>query len=344
MESINQPLRAKRGIALVHTTSHSPESKRQRKQPRVSAEDDHQPAAGDKHPGQSRTLHRLRRRVQRDGFAGLAELDKYLDLGDDLGHLQGSPSSRPSSTKAAPTVIFRDPDGAQVGTPHLNASSSHPKPQEESEPSATPGRPPTVNLTTGENAAHPDQACFAPAPKNIFYAARSDNHGQESEQPRPALESRHTSTTPKSASGVGGAQLSGPGGGKPSVNFIYRVVLSRTPAALTERWIPRGRFQDKTLAELCRELPFAGAESQGLTFTIDSPCMKTVERIPPGDEDVFASMKRHINREIRAWFGRQPRASVESPPPRLVLDILIERMGDENARGAEGFEDLELDW
>ncbi|KAJ4288230.1 hypothetical protein N0V88_007419 [Collariella sp. IMI 366227] len=143
---------------------------------------------------------------------------------------------------------------------------------------------------------------------------------------------------------AGGAQLSGPDEGKPSVNFIYRVVLSRTPAALTERWTPRGRFQDKTLAELCRELPFAEADLQGLTFTIDSPCMKTVEHIPPGDEDIFASMKRYINREIRAWIGQQPHASAESAPPRLVLDILIERMGNENARGADVFDDLELDW
>jgi hypothetical protein len=133
------------------------------------------------------------------------------------------------------------------------------------------------------------------------------------------------------------------GGAKFSINFIYRVVLSRTPRTVTERWAPQGRFQDKTLAELLKELPFPGEECQGLIFTIVSSCMKTVERIPNGDEDGFASMKRYINMEIREWLARQRRLEVQTAP-RLVVDIIIERMSDEKKQELEGLEDVELEW
>jgi len=132
--------------------------------------------------------------------------------------------------------------------------------------------------------------------------------------------------------------------GKPMVNFIYRVVLTRTPKTVTERWNPRGRLQDKTMAELIRELPFE-ADVQGLMFTIEGPGMKTIERILGDDEDGFDSMKRYINTEIRDWFSRSRRQAGDTgAAPRLVLDLLIERMSDEDQGGDEKSEDLELDW
>jgi hypothetical protein len=112
---------------------------------------------------------------------------------------------------------------------------------------------------------------------------------------------------------------------------------------VAERWTPQGRFQDKTLAELLKELPFPEGESQGLIFTIESSCMKTVERILNDDEDGFASMKRYINMEIREWLARQRQQGVQHTP-RLVIDILIERMSGDSKREVDVLEDLELEW
>jgi hypothetical protein len=136
----------------------------------------------------------------------------------------------------------------------------------------------------------------------------------------------------------------GPGNGATSaVKFNYRVVLSRTPRTVTERWIPQGRFQEKTLAGLLKELPFDDGECQGLIFTIESSCMRTVERIPSNDEDGCESMKRYINMEIREWLVRQ-RSYGSYLAPRLVVDIMIERMSDEKKEGLDGMEDMELQW
>jgi hypothetical protein len=112
---------------------------------------------------------------------------------------------------------------------------------------------------------------------------------------------------------------------------------------VTERWIPQGRFQEKTLADLLKELPFDGAECQGLIFTVESSCMRTVERILSDDEDGFGSMKRYINMEIREWLVRQ-RSFGGYIAPRLVVDIMIERMSDEKKERLDGMEDLELEW
>ncbi|KAK0652637.1 hypothetical protein B0T16DRAFT_103954 [Cercophora newfieldiana] len=128
---------------------------------------------------------------------------------------------------------------------------------------------------------------------------------------------------------------------KPSITFTYRIVLSRTPRTVTERWVPNGKFQDKTLADLLNELPFHSKESKGLIFTVESDCMRTVERIENDEEDSFASMKRYINMEIRNWFHRQR----QEASPRLAVDIVIEQMGDDNVvQDMGGLDDLELEW
>ncbi|OIW30934.1 hypothetical protein CONLIGDRAFT_679685 [Coniochaeta ligniaria NRRL 30616] len=84
---------------------------------------------------------------------------------------------------------------------------------------------------------------------------------------------------------------------KPSENFVIRIVPARKPKTITERWYPTGRFQDKTLAELLKELPFGDdsltsrdAASWRLVFTIESEYMKTVERLAYDDEGGFASI------------------------------------------------------
>ncbi|KAK5655306.1 hypothetical protein OQA88_5873 [Cercophora sp. LCS_1] len=137
---------------------------------------------------------------------------------------------------------------------------------------------------------------------------------------------------------------------QPSVLFTYRLILTRHPHTATSRWAPAGgRFSDKTLAQLRRELPFPpdNPASPGLIFFIASQCMRTVERIVYDDEDGFEAMKRYISMEVGAWLGRRKKAAgkgLEGRPPataeRLVVDVLIERMpapgsGEEEER-AEG--------
>ncbi|KAK4450328.1 hypothetical protein QBC34DRAFT_297569 [Podospora aff. communis PSN243] len=171
------------------------------------------------------------------------------------------------------------------------------------------------------------------------------NNRQQNKQPRPPMRQSNmlpAITTPNIAQG------SRPGtstGVKPSINFLYRVVLARTPKTITERWNPEGKFQDKTLADLLNELPFQDRDAQGLVFTVESECMKIVERIVNDDEDGFASMKRYINREIKEWFRRQKRVA-GGTPPKLVVDIIIERMGTEKEQEADMLDDsdLELEW
>ena len=90
--------------------------------------------------------------------------------------------------------------------------------------------------------------------------------------------------------------------------------------------------------------------------------MQSVERIANGDEDGFANMKRYINREIKGWFHRERgRQRVRggsghdgdgdegAKAPKLVVDIDIERMGEDNDGrewevGSMGEEDVELEW
>jgi len=130
--------------------------------------------------------------------------------------------------------------------------------------------------------------------------------------------------------------------------MIYHVVIARSPIPVIERWHPQGRFQEKTLAELHAELPFFVSIPQGLIFTIESPCLKAVEKVPNGDEDGFASMKRCVNKAIRDWLGRERQKNREGGLPRLVVDVWIERMGEEGG-GREGTgggleEEVELEW
>lgn len=131
-------------------------------------------------------------------------------------------------------------------------------------------------------------------------------------------------------------------GNKPSVTFIWRVVHSRMPKVVTERWQPQGRFRNKALRECLGELPSGGV--QGLIFTIEGPGISMVERIPHDDEDGFESMKRYINRVINCWLRRLRGPRIGDADGRLVFDIFVERMSEDSEDGPSGLENLELSW
>ena len=129
---------------------------------------------------------------------------------------------------------------------------------------------------------------------------------------------------------------------KPSITFLYRVQPS--PTRQPRRWYPEGRFQDKTLGELLRELPLE-ADVDGLVFTILGLDAQVVERIMRDDEDSFESMKRYIALGIRKWLHRQRQpGGGENKAPRLMVDILIEPIVGDNIQPLEELEEVELDW
>ena len=129
---------------------------------------------------------------------------------------------------------------------------------------------------------------------------------------------------------------------KPSITFLYRVQPS--PTRPPKRWYPEGRFQDKSLGELLRELPFE-ADIEGLVFTIPGSDIPIMERIMRDDEDGFESMKRYIALGIRKWLQRQRQpGGGENKVPRLMVDILIEPIVGDNMQPLEELEEVELDW
>ncbi|GAB1314518.1 hypothetical protein MFIFM68171_04728 [Madurella fahalii] len=353
-EPINQPFGAKRAPTPTDDIAEDRQWKRPKRQPKSSSRPDAKPAAA-KSPtdaNQQRKSPRTKKQTQRDGFVGLDR----ISLEGSLSPESGGPGSPPRAlTPEASTITFRNPtDGATELKP---AETPTPRPRSEREsnfPSTLRGHPssPARSGHEGESGPEPDQSDFAAGhtPITSQDSGKAVDHRQESERPEPPRE--HPSKPPAiGAAGAAAGELSGGGGGggssgrgaKPLINFMYRIVLSRTPKTVTERWSPRGRFQDKTLAELLKELPFNDGEAQGLIFTIESDCMRTVERILNDDEDSFASMKRYINMEIREWFMRQQHLK-DGTPPRLAIDILIERMSDDNKPGVNVLGDLELEW
>lgn len=342
-ESVSQPPRAKRGTgsASADLFLRGRPPKRQKRQPRPSVRNDGPSSTN--LTGQNRTSPRAKRNVQREGYLGLDAINEMIDSTGALDpalDVLGFPQQ--ASPAGALTITVRAPQPDTVdAAAHPDEPVPCPNDQEGSGSSAVHGlSPPSPQLRQGdENGGGQDQAHVqaAHATPTSSNAGHLKDRGREDEEPKRPAVHPSPSPTPGLAAGSGS-------GAKFSVNFTYRVVLSRTPKTVTERWTPRGRFQDKTLAELVGELPFCDGEAQGLIFTIESSCMKTVERIPLGDEDGFATMKRYINMEIREWLARQRRLGAQTTP-RLVVDILIERMSDEKKQELlDGLEDLELEW
>ncbi|KAL2127514.1 hypothetical protein VTI74DRAFT_10616 [Chaetomium olivicolor] len=135
---------------------------------------------------------------------------------------------------------------------------------------------------------------------------------------------------PKASATLAAADKPGSDAGrtKPSIIFFCRVVWPREPKNIITRWQQTGRFLDKTMAELFRELGFDQVESRSLTFTIESPEVEVMDHIAHDDEEGFASLKRCVTKEINKWLGRAQHS--DELAPTLVLDVLIEQTSEEN--------------
>lgn len=124
---------------------------------------------------------------------------------------------------------------------------------------------------------------------------------------------------------------------KPTVNFVYRIILSRSPVYQSKNWRPDGKFQDKSLKQLLKELPLE--KPKELIFTLEGPSVKVEEQIDCDDEMGFEAMKRHYNKVIKSSLTNH------SSSEPLCLEIEIEPMyGNEPARGGEDEEEGDFDW
>ena len=344
-EAVNRPPRTKRGTSPAHTSVQDRQPKRQKrqaKQPYFEVASSDMPATS-LNTDPIRKSPRGRRLEQREGFMS----PEMVASGPELRE----PSSpRHTSPHEVQTTIFRNPDDTAAEPARRDMSTDRSLPLGGPSSSTALKLPVSPNIgRDAETPQHPDQPDGVQAPTTSSNVGESGDCPRETGQSKSPLPDPSTPVTPTTPSKLGGKGTSSgsSGAGNPSVKFIYRVVLRRTPRTLTESWDPQDRFQDKTLAELLKELPFDKGESQGLIFTIESACMKTVERIPHDDEDKFASMKRYINLGIREWFKRQRRLASGKPLPRLVVDILIERItsNEESKLGEEEEdEDFDIEW
>jgi hypothetical protein len=210
-----------------------------------------------------------------------------------------------------------------------------------------PDMPPTDQTCFSPDSPQPSQAVPV-SPSNTNDGANPASHLQGADQfIKPSVEQPSELPSPSVASSTvdrPGSQAGSSNKLRPSVTFKYRVLPALTPRRVAQRWSPRGRFQDKTLAELIKELPFDDAELRGLTFTIECEIMSTVEHILSDDENGFTSMKQYISMEIRKWLMDQ-QSLVGVKAPSLVVDMLIEQMGQEDKQQrVEGLGNLELEW
>ncbi|KAF2813326.1 uncharacterized protein BDZ99DRAFT_253876 [Mytilinidion resinicola] len=122
---------------------------------------------------------------------------------------------------------------------------------------------------------------------------------------------------------------------KPTISFVYSVISSRVPILQTKLWQPKGKFQDKTLANVFHELEL-DENVHGLVFTLEGPgCRSEGGQIDRDDEVSFEGMKRMFNKQIRACV-----ASHASNSKPLLFEFEIEPLkGEEPARGPEAEEE-----
>ncbi|KAK1749544.1 hypothetical protein QBC47DRAFT_354847 [Echria macrotheca] len=348
-EAINHAPNNKRGV-VADNSAESPQRKRQKRQPKSSLATDTCPEPATTFPdspGQQRKSSRAKRQVRYDGYLGLDEMNWMSP--------ERSPSPEPDLPSTLPRTLSPETSTTISKTPINNPSSNPTEPaaQDAAAPRSAAEQQNTLPLTSvplrsgilpqGQDEISSEPKHASPAvPGSLEKAQTGGTSGALIQDAKllnpPTLEQPKQSPT-----------LSTPGSGtsinKPSVNFTYYVVLSRSAARVSQRWNPQGRFQDKTLAELLKELPFHDQEPQGLTFTVEGDCWRTVEHIPSDDEDGFAALKKYINIEIRKWFVRQQQNLNHQKPSRLAVVILIEPMNqDQQEHDVDGLGELDLEW
>ncbi|KAF2190544.1 hypothetical protein K469DRAFT_387705 [Zopfia rhizophila CBS 207.26] len=127
---------------------------------------------------------------------------------------------------------------------------------------------------------------------------------------------------------------------KRSVDFVYRAIISRSPLYQYKTWKPRGRFQDKSLAELIQELPF-DKDIKGLILRLQGPGIAVQETVNCDEEEKFDTAKRRFNKLIGICNANQARAH---PGKTLILEFEIEPLKSDDQVNDDEDEVVEVEW
>uniref|UniRef100_A0A8H7KAZ6 Uncharacterized protein n=1 Tax=Bionectria ochroleuca TaxID=29856 RepID=A0A8H7KAZ6_BIOOC len=125
------------------------------------------------------------------------------------------------------------------------------------------------------------------------------------------------------------------GGGTPRKSPLepeiwFRAIVSRKPP-VEESWKPNGKFSDKTLAELKKELPFNFDDGDvvGLKFTLKShEGMRIVETIDHNNRHDLQHLKRVFGERIREAM----KESIGGDRGPITFDMEIETVKCSRAR------------
>jgi hypothetical protein len=131
---------------------------------------------------------------------------------------------------------------------------------------------------------------------------------------------------------------------KPAINVFYSVVLSRIPIRDTEHWVPKGKFQDKTIDEIFFDLKL-DQNVYGLAFVLEGPNLRCRGRVDRGDEGSFVGMKKLFNKQVRqcvAEYGSGTALDFDIEIEPLMRREQVEDTEDEDEE--EEDEDVDVGW
>jgi hypothetical protein len=120
---------------------------------------------------------------------------------------------------------------------------------------------------------------------------------------------------------------------KPTISFIYRIILSRSPIYSYKTWNPTRKLEETSLELIIEELGLT-ADVRGIIFTVEGPNFRAVEELLRDNETGFSSFVRQIKRVIRGLLtaGR----GINSP---LVFEMELEPIRGGDAQNDEEFDD-----
>lgn len=117
------------------------------------------------------------------------------------------------------------------------------------------------------------------------------------------------------------------------IEFIYRIILSRSPKFSYRLWYPTRKLEETTLGQFVDDLGLAG-DAKGVIFTVEGPNFQAEEQLFRDDEIRFAAFVRQIKRAIRVSLGNGQ--GIDAP---LVFEVEIEPMQALSLRGYEEYDD-----
>ncbi|KAI1079008.1 hypothetical protein F5B20DRAFT_189652 [Whalleya microplaca] len=279
-----------------------------------------EPASKRKSPRQKKTMQMEDYATGEDYITVMTSMDPLEER--DHGAASGSRKAPVKVSKSGSVVTFRGlsrptskkknttPSDSHLspiqGTPFVASDTNQPQ-KNQPPPLQRPQASKESNLSPRQNSIGWETP---PVTSTISGAAEESRLGSEE---FASIEKAQTQAPPQTFSG------------KPKIDFIYRVVLSRIPVFSSQKWKPSRKLEEMSFRQFMEELPLGGA-LRGLILTVEGPGLRAVEEIPQGDETGFDSLIKLIKRAIRGQLGHRG----TSVPP-LVYEIEIEPMRSDDA-------------